>query len=65
MTNEEMARAYRDQGMAILTEAESLYQRRFWNLVVRRAQEVVELALKGAFPIFSLSQTGCSPQTLL
>lgn len=48
MTNEEMARAYWDQAAEILREAENLYRRGVWNLVVRRAQEVVELALKGA-----------------
>ncbi len=47
MTSEEMARAYLDQAAEILQEAERLYQRRAWNLVVRRSQEVVELALKG------------------
>lgn len=47
MTGEEMARAYLAQAEEILQEVERLYQRRAWNLVVRRSQEVVELALKG------------------
>lgn len=47
MTSEEMARAYLAQAEEILREAERLYQRQAWNLVVRRSQEVVELALKG------------------
>lgn len=48
MTNEEIARAYWDQAAEILREAENLYHRSVWNLVIRRSQEVVELALKGA-----------------
>lgn len=32
----------------ILAEAEHLYAQTVWNLVVRRCQEAVELALKGA-----------------
>jgi Uncharacterized conserved protein related to C-terminal domain of eukaryotic chaperone, SACSIN len=47
VTNEEMARAYLSQAEEILREVERLYQRQAWNLVVRRSQEVVELALKG------------------
>ncbi|WP_376791316.1 HEPN domain-containing protein [Thermoflexus sp.] len=47
MTSEEMARAYLAQAEEILEEAERLYQRQAWNLVVRRPQEAVELALKG------------------
>ncbi len=47
MTSEEMARAYLDQAAEILREAEHLYRRQAWNLVVRRSQEAVELALKG------------------
>lgn len=46
MTNGEMARAYAQQAEAILSEAEGLLRRGAWNLVVRRSQEVVELALK-------------------
>lgn len=47
MTSEEMARAYLAQAEEILREAERLHQRQAWNLVVRRSQEAVELALKG------------------
>lgn len=48
MTNRDMAEAYRDQAEEILLEAQGLFQRRVWNLVVRRAQEVVEMSLKAA-----------------
>lgn len=48
MTNEELAQAYVAQAEEILHEAEHLAQRGVWNLVVRRSQEAVELALKGA-----------------
>jgi HEPN domain-containing protein/predicted nucleotidyltransferase len=47
VTSGEMARADLSQAEEILREVERLYQRRAWNLVVRRSQEVVELALKG------------------
>jgi len=47
VTSEEMAQAYLSQAEEILHEVKRLYQRRAWNLVVRRSQEVVELALKG------------------
>lgn len=47
MTNPEMARAYLEQAGTILAEAEGLLRRGAWNLVVRRAQEAVERALKG------------------
>lgn len=43
-----MARSYLRRAGAILREAERLYQDGAWNLVVRRCQEAVELALKGA-----------------
>ncbi|MCX7680608.1 MAG: HEPN domain-containing protein [Anaerolineae bacterium] len=48
MTNEEMAQAYLEQALEILIEAESFYRRGVWNLVMRRAQEAVEMALKAA-----------------
>lgn len=48
MTNDEMARAYLAQAEEILLEAENAHGRGVWNLVVRRAQEAVELALKAA-----------------
>lgn len=46
MTNEEMARGHLLRAQHILEEAEALYVRGAWNLVVRRSQEVVELSLK-------------------
>lgn len=48
MTNREMAASYLAQAGEIFLEAESLRRRGAWNLVVRRSQEVVELALKAA-----------------
>ncbi|MCL6552269.1 MAG: HEPN domain-containing protein [Firmicutes bacterium] len=48
MTNREMAEAHLRQARAILIEARDLHARGVWNLVVRRAQEAVELALKAA-----------------
>jgi len=48
MTNADMARSYLQQAEQILLEAKGLNRRRAWNLVVRRSQEVVELALKAA-----------------
>lgn len=47
MTSDEMARAHLDRAATILREAERLYEDEAWNLVVRRCQEAVELALKG------------------
>ena len=48
MTNREMAGGFLAQAGEILSEASALHQRGVWNLVVRRSQEVVELALKAA-----------------
>ncbi len=48
MTNRSTAQAYVDQAALVLDEAQSLHRRGAWNLVVRRCQEAVELALKGA-----------------
>ncbi len=47
MTNHDMAASHLSQAAEISNELEILSQRRVWNLVVRRSQEVVELALKG------------------
>jgi HEPN domain-containing protein len=47
MTADQMARSYLARAGAVLQEAERLYEARHWNLVVRRCQEPVELALKG------------------
>lgn len=48
MTNREMADGYLAQAGEILVEARGALERGVWNLVVRRCQEVVELALKAA-----------------
>lgn len=48
MTNQEMARGHLMTAKRILEEAERHAEARTWNLVIRRSQEVVELALKGA-----------------
>jgi HEPN domain-containing protein len=48
MTNCEMAESYLAQAREIFQEVEGAYRRGVWNLAVRRAQEVVELALKAA-----------------
>jgi hypothetical protein len=47
MTSDEMARAHLRRAATVLREAERLYEDEAWNLVVRRSQEAVELALKG------------------
>ncbi len=51
MTNRELAEAHLRQAEEILIEAEGLLGRGAWNLVVRRAQEVVEIALKSALRV--------------
>jgi HEPN domain-containing protein len=48
MTNYEMARMDLDRAEAIVEEAKHWMSHRRWNLVVRRSQETVELALKAA-----------------
>lgn len=48
MTNEEMAQSDLQRARDVLEETEILYKKGVWNLVVRRSQEAVELALKGA-----------------
>jgi len=48
MTNLEIARSYLRQRNEIYKEAESFRQRGVWHLAVRRSQEAVEMALKGA-----------------
>lgn len=47
MTAGEMARSHLRRAAAVLREAERLHVDQCWNLVVRRCQECVELALKG------------------
>ena len=48
MTNQQAARYNLQRAKIILEEAEHLKDQKAWNLVVRRCQEAVELALKGA-----------------
>ncbi|MDR7521377.1 MAG: HEPN domain-containing protein [Armatimonadota bacterium] len=48
MTNRQMAESYLAQAGEIIIEAHGAFERGVWNLVVRRCQEVVELALKAA-----------------
>jgi len=48
MNSREAASLALKRAEVILSEAESLRAKEVWNLVVRRAQEGVELALKGA-----------------
>ncbi len=48
MTTHEGAQRSLNRAALILEEARHLQQRAAWNLVVRRCQEVVELALKAA-----------------
>ncbi len=43
-----MARSFLRRAGTVLGEAQRLYADEAWNLVVRRCQEAVELALKGA-----------------
>jgi HEPN domain-containing protein len=47
MTREEMARSHLRRAERVLREAGRLHGDAAWNLVVRRCQEAVELALKG------------------
>ncbi len=54
MTNEEMARGYLTRAQRIIGEAEGHHAQQAWNLVVRRSQEAVELALKGALRFVGL-----------
>lgn len=48
MTSGEMGRSYLRRAQVVLREAERLHADEAWNLVVRRCQEAVELALEGA-----------------
>ena len=48
MTNHEMAQMDLERAEAIAEEAENWIHRQRWNLVVRRSQAAVELALKAA-----------------
>ena len=48
MNTDESARQMISRACIILEEAEYLQQKEAWNMVVRRSQEVVELALKAA-----------------
>lgn len=46
MTNHDLSKNYLQQARIILEEAEALFAKKAWNLVVRRSQEAVELATK-------------------
>jgi len=48
MTNDSLAQSHLRRARRILAEAEELCRTRDWDLAVRRCQEAVELALKGA-----------------
>jgi len=48
VTSEDMRRSHLRQARRILLEAERYSEDGVWHLVVRRCQEAVELALKGA-----------------
>lgn len=48
MTSERMARSHQRRAERVLREAERLFAENDFSLTVRRAQEAVELALKGA-----------------
>jgi len=48
MSNHDMARAMLRRAEAIMEGARFLYEKGYWNLVVRRCQEAVELSLKAA-----------------
>jgi HEPN domain-containing protein len=47
MTADQMARSHLRRAQTVLREAQRLHGDEAWNLVVRRCQEAVELALKG------------------
>ncbi len=46
MTNHHLAKGYREEAEQIFDGARGHHQKGEWHLVVRRAQEVVELSLK-------------------
>jgi HEPN domain-containing protein len=48
VTSEEMGQSHLRQARRILVEAQRYHEDEIWHLVVRRCQEAVELALKGA-----------------
>lgn len=48
MSHHDMARAMLRRAEAIMEEARFLYEKGYWNLVVSRCQEAVELSLKAA-----------------
>jgi len=47
MTSGEMAEGFLAQAAEILAEAQDLFRRGAWSLVVRRSQEVVEMTRNG------------------
>lgn len=54
MTNIEEAKKLLKEAAEILDEALSAYERKSWNLTVRRSQEVVELSLKGLIKLIGI-----------
>lgn len=54
MTSEEMARSYIKIAEHSLKEARLAYEDKLWHLAVRRSQESVELALKGALRLLGV-----------
>lgn len=51
MTNHELGKNYLQQAKIILEEADALFAKKTWNLVVRRSQEAVELATKAVLRV--------------
>ena len=47
MTNHDIARRMLDEARLLAEELDRSWERERWNLAVRRAQEIVELSLKG------------------
>jgi HEPN domain-containing protein/predicted nucleotidyltransferase len=58
MTNLEIAWSYLKQCKEIYKEAESFRRRGVWHLAVRRSQEAVEMALKGALRYVGIEVPG-------
>ncbi len=54
MTNPEIAKGWLRQAEHILGEAEEDSKKKLWHLVVRRCQEVVEMALKGLLALVGI-----------
>lgn len=54
MTNKERAQILMNEASGILSELEKVFEQQSWNRVVRRSQEVVELALKSLFKLMNV-----------